>query len=76
MLHQVELLKDESDGRTPKSRASGVVKLAHVLSAHANRSRRREIEEAEQAQHGGLPRARGPDDRQEFARMYPEAHLV
>ena len=64
---EVELLEDEADGIAPELGAGRVVEQAHVLPGNADGPRRGQVEDPEQAQHGRLPRARGPHDRHELA---------
>ena len=76
MRDEVELLEHESDRVPTEPGAGRIVEGAHVLPGDTDDPRGGQVEHAEQAQHGGLPGPRGPDDGHEVARKHPEGHVA
>jgi hypothetical protein len=73
---EMELLEDEPDGVAAHVRAGGVVEPTDVAAGHAHLAGAGEVEQAEQAQHGRLPRARRPDDGDELTGHDAQRHVA
>ena len=64
---QAEGLEDEPDGLTPMLGEGGPVETSELATRDLDRSVRRAVERADEAEERRLPRARGADDRGERA---------
>src|SRR5688572_29716975 len=71
---QVEVLEHEADQLVTHARELGAAQAGDLAALEHVAPRRRAIEAAEDVHQGGLSRSRGSHDRDDFTRVYAQAH--